>query len=154
MNSWTDHKIVLGGLADAISVGETPRRFNTGLITAFALAAVPLAAMGIYTVVAFGVSQRTREIAVRMALGAQRGDIARLVLGSAAKIAAAGCALGLFGSLAVSRLVRAFLFGVSATNPIVFTASVCLMLALALVASTLPALSAAAADPAHALRSE
>ena len=141
-------------MADAISAVEAPRRFNTGLITAFALAAVLLAAMGIYTVIAFSVSQRTQEIAVRMALGAQRGNIARLVLGSGAKIAAAGCALGLFGSLAVSRVIRAFLFGVSATNPIVYTASVCLMLALALVASTLPALSAAAADPAHALRSE
>jgi putative ABC transport system permease protein len=141
-------------MADAISAVEAPRRFNTGLITAFALIAVLLAAMGIYTVIAFSVSQRTQEIAVRMALGAQRGNIARLVLGSGAKIAAAGCALGLFGSLAVSRLVRAFLFGVSATNPIVYTASVCLMLALALLASTLPALSAAAADPAHALRSE
>jgi putative ABC transport system permease protein len=141
-------------MADAISAVEAPRRFNTGLITAFAFAAVLLAAMGIYTVIAFSVSQRTQEIAVRMALGAQRGNIARLVLGSGAKIAAAGCALGLFGSLAVSRLVHAFLFGVSATNPIVYTASVCLMLALALLASTLPALSAAAADPAHALRSE
>jgi predicted permease len=141
-------------MADAISAVEAPRRFNTGLITAFALAALLLAAMGIYTVIAFSVSQRTQEIAVRMALGAQRGNIARLVLGSGVKIAAAGCALGLFGSLTVSRLVRAFLFGVSATNPIVYTASVCLMLALALLASTLPALSAAAADPAHALRSE
>src|SRR5580693_2151732 len=141
-------------MADAISAVEAPRRFNTGLITAFALAALLLAAMGIYTVIAFSVSQRRQEIAVRMALGAQRGSIARLVLGSGAKIAAAGCALGLFGALAVSRLVRAFLFGVSATNPIVYTASVCLMLALALLASTLPALSAAAADPAHALRSE
>jgi hypothetical protein len=141
-------------MADAISAVEGPRRFNTGLITAFALAALLLAAMGIYTVIAFSVSQRTQEIAIRMALGAQRGNIARLVLGSGAKIAAAGCALGLFGSLAVSRFVRAFLFGVSATNPIVYTASICLMLALALLASTLPALSAAAADPAHALRSE
>jgi putative ABC transport system permease protein len=141
-------------IADAIAAVEGPRRFNTGLITAFALAALLLAAMGIYTVIAFSVSQRRQEIAVRMALGAQRGNIARLVLGSGAKIAAAGCALGLFGSLAVSRLVRAFLFGVSATNPIVYTASICLMLALALLASTLPALSAAAADPAHALRSE
>jgi len=141
-------------MADAISAVEAPRRFNTGLITAFALTAVLLAAMGLYTVIAFSVSQRTQEIAVRMALGAQRGSIARLVLGSGAKIAAAGCALGLFGALAVSRLIRTFLFGVSATNPIVYTASVCLMLALALLASTLPALSAAAADPAHALRSE
>jgi ABC-type antimicrobial peptide transport system permease subunit len=141
-------------MADAISAVEAPRRFNTDLITAFALAALLLAAMGIYAVIAFSVSQRTQEIAVRIALGAQRGNVARLVLGSSAKIAAVGCALGILGSLAVSRLISAFLFGVSATNPIVYAASICLMLALALLASTLPALRAAAADPARALRSE
>jgi ABC-type antimicrobial peptide transport system permease subunit len=141
-------------MADAISAVEAPRRFNTGLITAFALAALLLAGMGIYAVIAFSISQRTQEIALRIALGAQRGNIARLVLGSGAKIAASGCILGVVGSLAVSRLVDAFLFGVSATNPIVYSASVILMLALSLVSSTLPALRAAAADPAQALRSE
>jgi predicted permease len=141
-------------MADAISAVEEPRRFNTGLITAFALAALLLAAMGIYAVIAFTASQRTQEIAVRIALGAQRGNIARLVLGSGAKIATAGCALGILGSLSVSRFVGAFLFGVSAANPIVYVASVVLMLVLALVASALPALRAAEADPAQALRSE
>ena len=141
-------------MAAATSAVEAPRRFNTGLITAFALAALLLAGMGIYAVIAFSVSQRTQEIAVRIALGAQRGNIARLVLGSGAKIAAAGCILGIVGSLAVSRLVDAFLFGVSATNPIVYGASVILMLTLSLVSSALPALRAAAADPAQALRSE
>jgi putative ABC transport system permease protein len=141
-------------MADAVSAVEAPRRFNTGLITAFALAALLLAGMGIYSVIAFSVSQRTQEIAVRIALGAQRGNIARLVLGSGAKIAAAGCILGIVGSLAVSRLVGAFLFEVSATNPILYSASVVLMLALSLVSSALPALRAAAADPAQALRSE
>ena len=141
-------------ITDAISAVEAPRRFNTGLITVFALAALLLAAMGIYSVIAFSVSQRTQEIAVRIALGAQRASVARLVLGSGIKIAGAGCALGILGSLAVSRLVGVFLFGISATNPIVYTASISLMLALTLLASTVPALRAAAADPAHALRSE
>jgi predicted permease len=141
-------------MADAISAVEEPRRFNTGLITAFALTALLLAAMGIYAIIAFSVSQRTQEIAVRMALGAQRNNIAWLVLGSGARIAAAGCALGVLGSLAVAHLVGAFLFGVSATNPIVYTASIFLMLALSLLASALPAFRAAAADPAHVLRSE
>jgi putative ABC transport system permease protein len=89
-----------------------------------------------------------------MALGAQRANIARLVLRSATKIAVTGCALGVLGSLSVSRLVGAFLFGVSATNPIVYVASVVIMLLLALLASALPALRAAAADPAQPLRSE
>ena len=141
-------------MADAISAVEAPRRFNTGLIAAFALVALLLAAMGINAVIAFSVAQRKQEIAVRIALGAQRGNIARLVLGAGAKIAVFGCALGVLGSLAVSRLVGVFLFGVSATNPIVYTASVFLMLTLALLASALPALRAAAADPAQALRSE
>ena len=141
-------------IADAISAVEAPRRFNTGLITAFALAALLLAAMGIYAVIAFSASQRTQEIAVRVALGAQRGNIARLVLGSGIKMAAAGCALGILGSLAVSRIVGTFLFETTATNPIVYGASVILMLALALFASALPALRAAAADPVRALRSE
>ncbi len=138
---------------DAISAVEAPRRFNTSLISAFALIALFLAAMGIYAVIAFSVSQRTEEIAIRMALGARRGNIARLVLSYAARIDALGCALGILGSLAVSHLVDAFLFGVSASDPIVYAASAVLMLLLALVATALPALRAASADPARALRS-
>jgi len=141
-------------MADAISSVEAPRRFNTGLISTFALAALLLAAMGIYALIAFSVSQRTQEIALRMALGARRGNIARLVLRAGVTVAATGCVLGLLASFAVSRLVSAFLFGVSATNPLVYGASVILMLALSLLASALPALRAAAADPAQALRSE
>ena len=141
-------------MTDAISAVEAPRRFNTGLIAVFAMIALLLAGMGIYSVIAFSASQRTQEIAVRIALGAQRGDIARLVLGAGVKIAVAGCLLGVLGSLAISRLLGAFLFGIGATNPVVYTASVFLMLTLAILASALPALRAAAADPAQALRSE
>ena len=141
-------------MAEAISAVEAPRRFNTGLITAFALLALLLAAMGIYAVIAFSVSQRTQEIALRMALGARRGNIAGLVLGAGVRIAVAGCALGVLGSLAVSRLVSAFLFGVSATSPVVYTVGAFIMLALAILASALPALRAAVADPVQALRSE
>jgi len=140
-------------MSDAIAAVEAPRRFNTGLLSAFALGALLLAAMGIYAVIAFSVSQRTQEIAIRMALGAQRGNIARLVLGYGAKIAAIGCALGILGSLAVARLVSVFLFGVSATNLFVYAVSAVLMLLLAMLASALPALRAAAADPAEQLRS-
>ncbi len=140
-------------MADAISAVEAPRRFNTSLISAFALAALFLAAMGIYAVIAFSVSQRTEEIAIRMALGAHRGNIARLVLSYSAKIAALGCALGILGSLAVSRFVDAFLFGVSTSNPILYAASAVLMLFLALVATALPALRATSADPARVLHS-
>jgi predicted permease len=137
---------------DVVSNIEAPRRFNTDLITAFALAALLLAVTGIYAVVAFSVSLRTQEIAVRMALGSQRSGIARLVLKSSAKLALLGCVLGVLGSLAVSRLVSSFLFDVSATDPLIYLAGVLIMMLLALLASALPATRAASADPMKALR--
>jgi ABC-type antimicrobial peptide transport system permease subunit len=103
-------------------------------------------------VVAFSVSLRTQEIAIRIALGAQRTSIARLVLVSGAKLAAIGCLLGVLGSIAVSRLVNAFLFAVTATDPLVYSIAALIMLLLALLASALPAARAAAADPIDALR--
>jgi ABC-type antimicrobial peptide transport system permease subunit len=96
---------------------------------------------------------RTQEIAIRMALGAQRIGIARLVLVSAAKLAFLGCGLGLLGSFAISRLVTSFLFNVSATDPFVYIAAVLTMMLMALLASTLPATRAASVDPIEALRS-
>ena len=140
-------------MGDVISNVEAPRRFNTTLITAFALGALLLAITGIYAVVAFSVSLRSQEIAVRMALGAQRTGIARLVLISVAKMALLGCGLGVVGSLAVSRLVNFFLFAVTATDPFIYVSSVLMMLLMALFASLLPAIRAASADPIGALRS-
>ena len=138
---------------DVISNVEAPRRFNTDLITAFAIGALLLAITGIYAVVAFSVSLRTQEIAIRMALGAQRTGIARLVLISGAKLALLGCGLGLLGSLAVSRLVSSFLFDVSATDPLVYVGAALTMMLMALLASALPATRAASVDPIAALRS-
>ena len=138
---------------DAVSSVEAPRRFSTSLITAFALGALLLTITGIYAVLAFSVSLRTQEIAIRMALGAQRKGIARLVLTAGAKLALIGCGLGVLGSLAVSRLVSSFLFEVSATDPFLYIASVAIMMLLALLASALPATRAASADPVTALRS-
>jgi predicted permease len=138
---------------EAVANVEAPRRFNTELIGSFAIAAVLLAVTGIYAVVAFSVSQRTQEIAVRVAVGAQRRDIARLVLISGAKIAAVGCVIGVAGAAAVSRIVNAFLFQVSGTDPVIYGAGVVVMVLLALAASAIPAARAAAADPNEALRS-
>jgi len=140
-------------VTEAISTIEAPRRFNTDLITAFAAGALLLAITGIYAVMAFSVSQRTQEIAIRMTLGAQRAGIARMVLISGAKLALLGCGLGVLGSLVASRLVRSFLFDVSATDPLIYAACVLLMMVMALLASTLPAARAASADPIDALRS-
>jgi predicted permease len=140
-------------LTDAISQIEAPRHFNTDLITAFAGCALLLAITGIYAVMAFSVSQRTQEIAIRMTLGAQRAGIAKLVLLSGGKLALLGCGLGVVGSLAVSRLVSSFLFGVSATDPFVYSGAVLMMILMALLASAFPAMRAASADPNKALRS-
>jgi len=138
---------------DVISSVEAPRRFNTSLITAFAMGALLLSITGIYAVVAFSVSLRAQEIAIRMALGAQRAAIARMVLAAGAKLALLGCGLGLLGSVAIARLVNAFLFDVSATDPLVYVGAALTMLAMALVASALPARRAASANPVEALRS-
>ena len=137
----------------AISEVEAPRHFNTSLITAFAGGALLLAITGIYAVMAFSVSQRNREIAIRMTLGAQRANIAQMVLLSGGKLALIGCALGVVGSLVVSRLIDSFLFGVTATDPFAYSASVFIMLLLALLASAVPALRAASSDPIKPLRS-
>ncbi len=140
-------------LTDAISQIEAPRHFNTNLIAAFAGGALLLAITGIYAVMAFSVSQRTQEIAIRMAVGAQRASIARLVLISGGKLALLGCVLGVLGSLAVSRLVSSFLFGVSAMDPLAYCGAALIMMLMALLASAFPALRAASADPIETLRS-
>jgi putative ABC transport system permease protein len=139
-------------MSNAISNVEAPRRFNTRLITAFALGALLLAFSGIYAVVALSVSLRTQELAIRMALGAPRSGIARLVLLSSTLMALWGCGFGLLGSFALSKLVRSFLFDVSATDPAIYTASVLLILLVALLGSALPASRAASADPIEVLR--
>jgi putative ABC transport system permease protein len=147
-------------LADVKSMGEVmanveaPRRFNTDLIITFALGALLLAISGIYAVVAFSVSQRTQEIAIRMAVGAKRAGIARLILVSGAKLALLGCGVGIVGSLAVSRIIAAFLFDVSAMDPLIYAGSVAVMLLVALLASAQPAIRAASVDPTVALRAQ
>ena len=138
---------------DALFKSEAPRRFNTDLISIFTLGVLLLAITGIYAVVAFSVSLRRHEIAIRMALGAQRVGIARLILSSGAKLAFLGCGLGVLGSLAVSRVTRAYLFQVSATDPAIYAIGVLIMMLMALLASALPARRAASADPMDALRS-
>jgi putative ABC transport system permease protein len=140
-------------MTDAIANVEAPRRFNTNLISAFALTALLLALTGIYAVAAFSASLRTHEIAIRMALGAQRTRIAGLILFSAAKLALLGCTFGMLGSLAVSRMIKSLLFEVSATDPLIYAASVLIMMATAIMASALPARRVASLDPIVSLRS-
>jgi predicted permease len=141
-------------MEEAVSDSEAPRRFNTVLITSFALAAVLLAVLGIYSVIAFSVASRVQEMAIRMALGSHRAGIVRLVLKSGAQLAAIGCVLGLAGAAAASTLLRSLLFGVSPFDPLVLTAAALGVLLLALCASAFPALRAASIDPMEALRGE
>jgi predicted permease len=138
----------------AISQSEAPRRFNTVLISSFAIAAVLLCVLGIYGVIAFTVALREQEMAVRMALGSQRSAVILLILSSGARLAAVGCGLGLLGAVAASRLLRSFLFEVSPFDPAVLALSAIAMLLLALAASALPASRASSTDPMLALRGE
>ena len=138
----------------AVSGSEAPRRFNTALISAFAIAAVLLAALGIYSVIAFSAALRAQEMAIRIALGSQRSGILRLVFTSAAKLAIAGCVLGLLGAATASHLLNSFLFGVSPFDPLVLTLAAVFVLMLALVASLLPAQRAASINPMKALRAD
>ena len=138
----------------AISDSEAPRRFNTVLISSFAAAALLLAILGIYSVIAFTVAMRVHEMAIRMALGSQRSSIAGLVLLSGLKLAAAGSIIGVAGAIAASRLLKTFVFGVSTLDPLVLVLAAVLVLMLAMAASLLPARRAASIDPMKALRAE
>jgi putative ABC transport system permease protein len=141
-------------MADAVSTVEAPRRFTTALISAFSFAALLLAAIGIYAVMAFSVSQRTQEIAIRMTLGAQRGDIARMVLGGAFGQVGIGLALGAPAAVGAGHLVASQLFGVRPWNPMILLGAALLLGLAALVAAYLPARRAASVDPMQALRME
>jgi len=141
-------------MTEAVSSSEAPRRFNTVLISAFAFAAVLLAVLGIYSVIAFSVASRVQEMAIRMALGSQRAGIVRLILESGAKLAAIGCVLGLGGAVAASTLLRSLLFGVSPFDPLVLVLAAVGIVVLALAASALPAFRAASVEPMQALRGQ
>lgn len=141
-------------LEQSVSDSEAPRRFNTWLISAFAIAAVLLAALGIYSVIAFSTAMRMQEMAIRMALGSQRSGILGLVFLSAVKLALAGCVVGLIAAAAASRLLDSLLFAVSPFDPLVLSLAAVFVVALAVAASLLPASRAASIDPMRALRAE
>ena len=128
--------------------------FVMQLLGGFALVAVLLAAIGLYGLVSYGVSQRTREIGVRVALGAQRRDVLRLVLAGGFKLVALGVATGLAAAFTTTRYLGALLFGVSPVDPPTFAAAGALLTLVALVAHWVPVRRALRIDPAGALRAE
>jgi putative ABC transport system permease protein len=141
-------------MADYLSASVAPRRFNLWLLSVFAGAALVLAATGLYGVISHGVAQRRHEIAIRMALGARRIDVLRLVVGQGMALALAGVGLGLAGAWALTRWMDALLFGVPATDPLTFASIAALLLLVALLACAIPARRAAGVAPMAALRHE
>jgi putative ABC transport system permease protein len=149
-----DIPVQFSTFAEALGGWMAEKRFLLLLAGVFAGAALLLAAVGIYGLVAHSVTRRTQEIGVRVALGAQRGDVLRLVLGEGARLAAAGVGVGLVLSFALTRLIASLLFGVSASDPLTFLLVAAILCAVALLASYIPARRAMRVDPAVALRYE
>src|SRR5437763_9097859 len=137
-----------------ITAGLESRRLDTWLLGSFAAAALLLAAIGIYGLLAYAVGQRRRELGIRLALGASRGDVMSQVVGDGVRLAAAGIGVGVLIALAVTRLLTALLYGVGASDPATFVGVVALLALVSLVASYLPARRAATLDPLVALRAE
>jgi putative ABC transport system permease protein len=141
-------------LEEQVSELIAPQRFTTALMAGFAGLAATLAAIGIYGVMSYTVSERTREIGVRMAMGAQTGNVMRMVLKQGMVLAVAGVMIGLAASFALTRVMSGLLFGMQATDPATLAVITLLLLAVALVSCLIPARRATKVDPLVALRNE
>ena len=137
-----------------IAESLSPQRFNVVLLGTFAGLALVLAAMGIYSVLAYTVRRRVREIGIRMALGASHSDVLKLVVGDGMKPILLGLAIGLAAALALGRVVSSMIYGVRATDPLTFTAVALLLLAVGLLATAVPAYRATRVEPVRTLREE
>ncbi len=141
-------------MQSVIEEGQAPRRVGTALVSSFAAAAVLLALLGIYGIMAFSCALRTQEMAIRMALGSSRSSVMRLILTSGAKLGFAGCGIGTLAAIFVTRLLRSLLFEVGALDPTVMLVAAFSIVMLAILASLIPAYRAASVEPVQALRIE
>jgi predicted permease len=152
-----DHQLALGHfqpMEEVISRSTASRRFSLALVGAFAILALALAALGIYAVLAYSVARRTHEIGVRVALGARRADVVRLVLGQGLGVTALGIVFGVAGALGLTHFLRSLLYEVQPTDPLTFGAVLLLLISVSVAASYLPARRAMRVDPMVALRYE
>jgi putative ABC transport system permease protein len=141
-------------MEEVLSDSIARQRFSMLLLAVFAGVALALAAVGLYGVMSYTVAQRTREIGLRMALGAQRGDVLRLVVGQGLRLVFVGVGIGLAAALALTRLMSSLLYGVSATDPLTLAVISLLLVSVAALASYIPARRATKVDPLVALRYE
>ncbi len=141
-------------LEQVIDRSLAEERFATVILAGFAGAALLLAAIGLYGIVAFGVTERTREIGLRLALGADRGSVLRMIVWDGLRVVLAGLAIGLLGALALNRVVESFLFQTPPTDPLVYVSVACILAAAGALASYVPARRAARVDPAISLRAD
>jgi ABC-type antimicrobial peptide transport system permease subunit len=141
-----------GSLEDNLALFQLPSRILSILAFTLGLAGLLLASLGIYGVMAYAVTQRTKEIGIRMTMGAQRRDVMRLILAQSMRPVAVGVALGLAASAAISRVLTSLLYGVSPLDPVIFIGVALFLSAVACLAGYLPAQRAARVDPMTALR--
>jgi predicted permease len=139
---------------DMVNASIAQPRLTTTMLTLFAGIAMVLAVLGIYGVVSYSVTQRAQEMGVRMALGAQRTDVVRMVLREALVLASGGAAIGLLGALAATTLIRGWLYGIERNDPTTMAGAAAVLIVVALLASYLPAMRAARVDPVRAMRAE
>ncbi|PYI74760.1 MAG: hypothetical protein DMF01_09525 [Verrucomicrobia bacterium] len=144
----------VGTLEESLRNSTATRRFNLGLISAFALLALALSAVGLYGVMSYGVNQRTTEIGIRMAIGAEPKDVLKLILREGLILAVIGTMFGIGGAFALTRFLSSVLFGVSATDPAIYLSAAALLLLVAIAACVWPARKASAVQPIEALRYE
>jgi ABC-type antimicrobial peptide transport system permease subunit len=141
-------------LTDALSTGLALEKLAAMASSGFALTALLLASLGVYGLLAYLVAERTREIGIRMALGAQASSVVRMVIARGLGLIAYGGVLGLMGGLGVSQMIRGFLYEVTATDPVTFAGVVVLVVVVGTMAAAVPAIRAARVDPLIALRQE